>query len=308
MNITSLVIMAAGMGSRYGGIKQLDTFGPNGEIIMDYSIYDALSVGFDKIIIIIRREIFDDFMAVIGNRLKKLNVPIHYVFQDLENLPEGFRVPDGRTKPWGTGQAVLSIKEYIDEPFLVVNADDFYGRDPFLKLQSFLANSRLNKKKSQFCLAGYVLKNTLSNSGSVSRGVLSCTDDYKLLSINETFSIKKEGDIITGIDSSGNQVILPENTLVSMNMMGFTPSIFNFLESKFRDFLSELNEKDPLKSEFLIPIALNELLHDNLVDIQLIKTSASWFGITYKNDRKYVENSLIDLRERGVYPDKLWQI
>lgn len=308
MNITSLVVMAAGMGSRYGGIKQLDSFGPDGEIIMDYSIFDAMSVGFDKIIIIIRREILDDFMSIIGNRLKKLNVPIHYVFQDLENIPEGFSVPKGRSKPWGTGQAILSAKEYIDEPFLVVNADDFYGRDSFLKLQSFLANSRLNKKKSQFCLAGYVLSNTLSSSGPVTRGVLKFTANYNLTSIEETFSIKKEGDVIIGINSSNEKIILPPDTLVSMNMMGFTPSVFNFLETKFIDFLSTLDKNDPLKSEFLIPIALNEMLQENLIDVQLIKTSASWFGITYKEDREYVENALMSLKERGIYPDKLWQV
>ena len=307
MNITSLVIMAAGMGSRYGGIKQLDSFGPDGEIIMDYSIFDAIKAGFDKIVIIIREDIYDDFMNIIGNRLMEVtNIPVHIAFQSLNDLPEGYKLPEGRTKPWGTGQAILSVKEYIDEPFLVINADDFYGRDPYIKSQIFLSNSILNLKKPKFCLAGYTLENTLSDNGSVTRGICKCDDNGNLISIEETFRIKCENNIVTGTDSHGNKRILSLQDTVSMNMMGFTPAIFPMLEDKFRTFLNRLSENDPLKSEFLLPIAINEMLKDDVIDVEVVKTNANWFGVTFKEDREQVKNSLQRLIETGVYPNSLW--
>ena len=307
MNITSLVIMAAGMGSRYGGIKQLDSFGPDGEIIMDYSIFDAIKAGFDKIVIILREDIYDDFMNIIGNRLMEVtNIPVHIVFQSLNDIPDGYKVPDGRTKPWGTGQAILSVKEYIDEPFLVINADDFYGRDPYIKSQIFLSNSILNLKKPKFCLAGYTLENTLSDNGSVTRGICKCDDNGNLLSIEETFGIKCENNIVTGTDSQGNKHILSLQDTVSMNMMGFTPAIFPMLEDKFITFLNKLSDNDPLKSEFLLPIAINEMLKDEVIDVEVVKTNANWFGVTFKEDREQVKNSLQKLAETGVYPNSLW--
>ena len=307
MNITSLVIMAAGMGSRYGGIKQLDSFGPDGEIIMDYSIFDAIKAGFDKIVIILREDIYDDFMNIIGNRLMEFtNIPVHIVFQSLNDLPDGYKVPDGRTKPWGTGQAILSVKEYIDEPFLVINADDFYGRDPYIKSQIFLSNSILNLKKPKFCLAGYTLENTLSDNGSVTRGICKCDDNGNLLSIEETFGIKCENNIVTGTDSQGNKRILSLQDTVSMNMMGFTPAIFPMLEDKFITFLNKLSDNEPLKSEFLLPIAINEMLKDEVIDVEVVKTNANWFGVTFKEDREQVKNSLQKLVETGVYPNSLW--
>lgn len=307
MNITSLVIMAAGMGSRYGGIKQLESFGPDGEIIMDYSIFDAIKAGFDKIVIILREDIYDDFMNIIGNRLMEVtNIPVHIVFQSLNDLPDGYKVPDGRTKPWGTGQAILSVKEYIDEPFLVINADDFYGRDPYIKSQIFLSNSILNLKKPKFCLAGYTLENTLSDNGSVTRGICKCDDNGNLLSIEETFGIKCENNIVTGTDSHGNKRILSLQNTVSMNMMGFTPAIFPMLEDKFITFLNKLSDNDPLKSEFLLPIAINEMLKDEVIDVEVVKTNANWFGVTFKEDREQVKNSLQKLAETGVYPNSLW--
>ena len=308
MNITSLVIMAAGMGSRYGGIKQLDSFGPDGEIIMDYSIFDAIKAGFDKIVIIIREDIYDDFMNIIGNRLMKVtDIPVHIVFQSLHNLPEGYQVPDGRIKPWGTGQAILSVKEYIDEPFLVINADDFYGRDPYIKSQIFLSSSILNLKKPKFCLAGYTLENTLSNNGSVTRGICKCNDNGNLLSIEETFEIKCENNIVTGINSNGNKCTLSLQDTVSMNMMGFTPAIFPLLEDKFITFLDNLSENVPLKSEFLLPMAMNEMLKDGIIDVEVVKTNANWFGVTFKEDREAVKASLKKLIKTGTYPDSLWR-
>ena len=307
MNITSLVIMAAGLGSRYGGIKQLEPFGPDGEIIMDYSIFDAIKAGFDKIVIIIREDIYDDFMNIIGNRLiKSTNIPIHIVFQSPDSLPAGYSVPTGRTKPWGTGQAILSVSEYIDEPFLVINADDFYGREAYIKSQIFLSNSILNLEKPKFCLAGYVLENTLSNNGSVTRGICKC-DGGKLISIEETFEIKYENDVITGRNSSGNSLSLSPSDIASMNMIGFTPAIFTLLEEKFKNFLDELNTKDPMKAEFLIPVVLNELLNENLVDVEVVKTTTNWFGVTFRDDRPQVKASLNELINNGTYPAPLWR-
>lgn len=308
MNITSLVIMAAGMGSRYGGIKQLDSFGPDGEIIMDYSIFDAIKAGFDKIVIIIREDIYDDFMNIIGNRLMKVtDIPVHIVFQSLNNLPAGYHVPDGRVKPWGTGQAILSVKEYIDEPFLVINADDFYGRDPYIKSQIFLSSSILNLKKPKFCLAGYTLENTLSDNGSVTRGICKCDDNGNLLSIEETFEIKRENNIVTGTNSQGNKCTLSLQDIASMNMMGFTPAIFPLLEDKFITFLDKLSENDPLKSEFLLPVAMNEMLKEGVIDVEVVKTNANWFGVTFQEDREEVKASLKKLIETGTYPDSLWR-
>ena len=234
------------------------------------------------------------------------NIPVHIVFQSLNDLPEGYKVPDGRTKPWGTGQAILSVKEYIDEPFLVINADDFYGRDPYIKSQIFLSNSILNLKKPKFCLAGYTLENTLSDNGSVTRGICKCDDNGNLLSIEETFGIKCENNIVTGTDSQGNKHILSLQDTVSMNMMGFTPAIFPMLEDKFITFLNKLSDNDPLKSEFLLPIAINEMLKDEVIDVEVVKTNANWFGVTFKEDREQVKNSLQKLAETGVYPNSLW--
>ena len=282
MNITSLVIMAAG-------------------------IFDEIKAGFDKIVIILREDIYDDFMNIIGNRLMEFtNIPVHIVFQSLNDLPDGYKVPDGRTKPWGTGQAILSVKEYIDEPFLVINADDFYGRDPYIKSQIFLSNSILNLKKPKFCLAGYTLENTLSDNGSVTRGICKCDDNGNLLSIEETFGIKCENNIVTGTDSQGNKRILSLQDTVSMNMMGFTPAIFPMLEDKFITFLNKLSDNEPLKSEFLLPIAINEMLKDEVIDVEVVKTNANWFGVTFKEDREQVKNSLQKLVETGVYPNSLW--
>nr|WP_315101134.1 nucleotidyltransferase [uncultured Catonella sp.] len=308
MNITSLVIMAAGLGSRYGGIKQLESFGPEGEIIMDYSIFDAIKAGFDKIVIIIREDIYNDFMNIIGNRLiKATNLPVHIIFQSLDSLPSGYHTPYGRTKPWGTGQAILSVKEYIDEPFLVINADDFYGRDPYIRSQIFLSNSILNLEKPNFCLAGYTLENTLSSHGSVTRGICKCDDSGKLISIEETFEIKYEDNTITGRDAQGNKHILSSKDIVSMNMIGFTPAIFSMLENKFIKFLENLDKHDPMKSEFLLPVAVNELLAEGLVDVDVIKTAANWFGVTFKEDRSEVKNSLNRLIANGNYPSSLWR-
>ncbi|MGP1404668.1 MAG: nucleotidyltransferase family protein [Catonella sp.] len=308
MNITSLVIMAAGLGSRYGGIKQLEPFGPDGEIIMDYSIFDAIKAGFDKIVIIIREDLYDDFMNIIGNRLlKSTSIPVHIVFQTLDGIPDGYKVPDGRTKPWGTGQAILSVSGYIDEPFLVINADDFYGRDSYIKSQIFLSNSILNLKKPKFCLAGYTLSNTLSNNGSVTRGICKCDDSGTLISIEETFEIKYENDAITGLDSCGNRRMLSPDNIASMNMIGFTPAIFPMLKDKFTKFLDDLKYKDPMRAEFLIPVAINELLSENLIDVEVVKTNANWFGITFKEDKPKVKSSINKLIENGSYPSSLWR-
>lgn len=302
MKTVSLVVMAAGMGSRYGGIKQLESFGEDGEIIMDYSIFDAVKTGFNKIVIIIRRDFYEDFLEKIGNRLKKsLNLPIHYVFQDINDLPEGFKA-DGRMKPWGTGQAVLSTRDFINEPFLIINADDFYGFDAFKKMYEYLSTSQ-----EDFGIAGYTLSNTLSKEGGVTRGICKLNKDLELISIEETFDLKKDGEIITGRNYEGKRADFSDETMVSMNMMGFTPKIFDFLEEGFVSFLSSLTKENFEKAEFLIPNLVNEVVSKNLAKVRIVPTSSSWFGVTYKEDKEEFISSLRTLTEAGIYPKSLWR-
>ena len=307
MGNTSLVVMAAGMGSRYGGIKQLDAIGKNGEIIMDYSIFDAVKAGFNKITIIIREEIKDDFMRVIGDRIEeKAGIPVHYVYQDINDLPEGFSVPAGRVKPWGTGQAVLAAKKYINEPFLVINADDFYGREAFMKLHDFLVKSDIKAAKPHFCMAGYKLGNTLSENGSVARGICKVDENGNLISIEETLSIAETENGLFGENFDGEKRELSASDIASMNMMGFTPEILDFIEEEFKTFLAELDRKDSLKAEFFLPVAVGDMIKRGLVEMKVINTDEKWFGVTYREDKPKVEASLRKLIENGVYSENLW--
>lgn len=306
MRDTTLVVMAAGMGSRYGGIKQLDAFGPEGEVIMDYSIFDAVKAGFNKVVVIIREDILEDFMEVIGNRLEeKAGVPVHYVFQDPNRLPEGFSYPEGRKKPWGTGQAVLAVKELVHEPFLVINADDFYGREPYQKVHDFLTEVNLEEEKAHFCMAGYCLGNTLSDNGSVARGICKVSDEGKLLSIEETLSIEKTEKGVVG-EFNGKKVDLSLDDVASMNMMGFTPAIFDYLEKAFVSFLQNLSNTDPMKAEFFLPMVVGDMIAEKKADMQVIRTDERWFGVTYQEDKPEVKEALQKLVEDGVYGEPLW--
>jgi UTP-glucose-1-phosphate uridylyltransferase len=301
---TALVIMAAGIGSRFGGgIKQLEPVGPNGEIIMDYSIHDAIEAGFNKIVFIIRKDIEKDFRAIIGERIEelcnKLGVEVCYAFQSLDALPEGVSVPEGRTKPWGTGQAVLACKDIIKEPFAVINADDYYGKEAFKQLHSFLNEYDTNKSDS-FCMAGFILKNTLSDNGGVTRGVCKVDADAYLTEVVETGDIVKTA---TGA-ASGDKVIDPES-YVSMNMWGLSPSFLNTLEQGFSEFFKTI-EGNELKAEFLIPIFIGELLEKGEVSVKVLPTEDKWFGVTYKEDKQDVVNSFKELIDKGVYSARLF--
>lgn len=299
---TTLVIMAAGMGSRYGGIKQLEPVGPNGEIIMDYSIYDALSAGFNKIVVIIRKDLEQDFKEVIGNRIEKA-ARVEYVFQELEDIPEGFTVPADRTKPWGTGQAVLCCKDLVKENFAVINADDYYGKEAFRLIYDFLNDP--SYKENDYCMAGFVLGNTLSENGAVTRGICKVDDTGKLIDIVETGGIVPAGDHASAKDSEGNTISIDLNSVVSMNMWGFKPGLFDFLEKGFVEFLSDL-KKDDVKKEYLLPAFIGELVKAGKVQVSVLKSSDRWFGVTYKEDKDKVVKSIRELIDAGEYPARLY--
>ena len=299
---TTLLIMAAGIGSRFGGgIKQLAPVGPNGEIIMDYSIHDAIKAGFNKIVFIIRRDIEADFKEVIGDRIEKVcakaGVEVGYAFQSLEDLPEGCSVPEGRTKPWGTGQAVLVAKDLVKESFAVINADDYYGKEAFVKIHEFLL---AETKPNAFCMAGFVLKNTLSDNGSVTRGVCQVGEDDYLTDVVETHDIEKTAD-----GAQANGVKIDVESLVSMNMWGLSTEYMNMLEDGFVEFFKTV-ESNPLKAEYLLPIHIGSLLRDEKVSVKVLKTEDKWFGVTYKEDKDFVIESFKQLIADGVYNSDLF--
>ena len=305
---TSLVIMAAGIGSRFGGgIKQLEPVGMHGEIIMDYSIHDAIEAGFNKIIFIIRKDIEEAFREVIGERIeaicKQLNVEIDYAFQAIDDLPKGVTLPKDRTKPWGTGQAVLACKGLIKEPFAVINADDYYGQESFFKLHDFL-EEYTPEKPTDFCAAGFILKNTLSENGGVTRGVCQVNENGYLTGINETKNIVKVGNK-AAVQKEDGQEPIDENSHVSMNMWGLTPEFVETLEKGFKEFF-EKPDVDVLKGEYLLPIYIDELLQKGEVTVKVLETQDKWFGVTYKEDKDSVVESFKKLIEEGVYKEKLF--
>lgn len=304
MKNTTLVIMAAGLGSRFGsGIKQLEPFGPNGEIIMDYSIHDALEAGFNKIVFIIRRSLEKDFKEVIGNRIEKI-ADVAYAYQELDDLPEGFTVPEGRTKPWGTGQAILCCKDIVTSPFVVINADDYYGKEAFARLHNFLVSAEPLPDKLNFCMAGFILGNTLSDNGSVTRGICHVDSENHLLDVKETHDIYKV-DGAAGIpDGNGGFTAIDPESNVSMNMWGFTPEIFPVLEKGFADFLAASGAE--LKSEYLIPTVVDTLIKRGTAQVTMLETKDKWFGVTYREDKENVVNSFRALIAAGVYPEKLF--
>ena len=304
MKKATLVIMAAGLGSRYGGIKQLEPVGPGGEIIMDYSIYDAIEAGFNKIVFIIRKDIEQDFYEVIGNRIEKV-IEVEYVFQEIENLPEGFTKPIGRTKPWGTGQAVLSCIDKVKEPFAVINADDYYGKEAFVKIYDFLTKKSTTTMPYQFCMAGFILGNTLSENGTVTRGICKVNEDNLLVDIVETSGIKQENNKGVAVNKLGEPISVDLEGAVSMNMWGFTPELFEELKEGFTQFLDGIKGNE-LKAEYLLPEAVDKLVKGNKAEVHVLKTNDKWFGVTYKEDKEMVVRSFNELVAKGVYPNKLY--
>ncbi len=295
----TLLILAAGMGSRYGGIKQMDSFGPSGETIIDYSIYDAIQSGFGKIVFIIRKDFAEDFKNVFEPRLKD-KIETVYVMQELDSYTGEFKVPEGRTKPWGTAHAVLCAKEVISEPFAVINADDFYGRDGFDKAAKFL-NGEV--AADTWCIIGYLLSKTLSENGTVSRGVCQVDDNGNLVSIVERLKIYRSDDKIID-EEKDSKTELPANTVVSMNFWGFHPGVFDYIQQLFQEFLNK--SIDNPKAEFFIPIVADAFIREQNGKIKVIPTSSQWFGVTYKEDAPGVKQSIETLIEKGEYPKKLW--
>ena len=310
MKKTALVIMAAGIGSRFGGgIKQLEPVGPNGEIIMDYSIHDAIEAGFNKVVFIIRKDIKDAFHNAIGKRIEGicngLNVEFAYAYQELDDLPEGIEKPADRSKPWGTGQAVLVCKDIIKEPFVVINADDYYGKEAFIKLHDFLISENENKEKMNLAMAGFSLKNTLSENGTVTRGVCVADANGYLEKVIETTGIQ----IVDGKIQCDNAEVskwITSDTMVSMNMWAGYPDFLQYIDEGFTRFLDTLGE-NPEKKEYLLPNIVAELLEKNLASVKVLNTSDRWIGITYKEDIEPAQEKFHLMIEDGTYPKELWK-
>lgn len=304
MQKTALVIMAAGIGSRFGkGIKQLAPVGPNGEIIMDYSIYDALEAGFNKVVFIIRKDLEEEFRRVIGNRIEKIT-EVAYAFQELDDLPEGFTRPEDRTKPWGTGHAVLAAKKVLEEPFVVINADDYYGKEAYVKVHKHLVSPKEDDGKLHICMAGFRLGNTLSDNGSVTRGICHI-ENGQLTGVTETHDIFKTE---TGAESrleDGTTKELDVKNPVSMNMWGLTPAFLDTLEEGFCKFLAGLGEKD-IKKEYLLPELIDQLIKSGRAQVDVLDTHDTWFGVTYQEDKETVIQAFKNLVQNGVYPEKLF--
>lgn len=302
---TTLVVMAAGIGSRFGGgIKQLEPVGPNGEIIMDYAIHDAKEAGFNKVVFIIRKDLEKDFKEIIGNRIEKV-IEVDYAFQELDRLPQGFTVPQGRKKPFGTGQAVLACKGIVNEPFAVINADDYYGKEAFVKVHDFLVNPVASDKKYNFCMAGFILGNTLSDNGAVTRGICKVSDNNMLLSVDETGGIQRVSNDKVVCEKDGRETEVDAGSYVSMNMWGLTPDFFEELEQRFVTFLETMKPEEGLKKEYLLPMIIEELLQEGQVQVSVLETKDKWFGVTYKEDKAVVVESFRKLHEAGAYPAKL---
>lgn len=297
----TLFVLAAGMGSRYGGLKQLDGLGPHGETIMDYSIYDAIRSGFGKIVFVIRKDFEADFRSKILSKYEN-HIPVEVVFQALDNLPEGFVCPEGRTKPWGTNHAVLMGKDVIKEPFAVINADDFYGRNSFEVIAKELSTPK--NRKGDYCMVGFRVGNTMSESGSVARGVCENKDGFLTTVVERTAIAYNEKHEISFTDENGKEQILDPNTPVSMNLWGFTPDYFEFSEKYFVDFLKE-NINTP-KAEFFIPLVVNELVTKGDATVKVLDTDSKWFGVTYAADRQGVVDKFAELHANGEYPEKMF--
>ncbi|MBE5976341.1 MAG: nucleotidyltransferase [Paenibacillaceae bacterium] len=306
MKETALVIMAAGIGSRFGGgIKQLEPVGPSGEIIMDYSIYDALEAGFNKIVFIIRKDLEKDFKEIIGNRIERI-APIEYAYQELDNLPNGFIKPDYRTKPWGTGHALLCAKDLIHDPFVVINADDYYGKEGFVKIHDYLVK-QMNSTAGclDICMAGFQLGNTLSENGGVTRGVCEIKKDGTLTRVTETYEIKGQTELATGKTENGISVEISLDQNVSMNMWGLSPAFIDELENGFPLFLSNIKGEDG-KAEYLLPKIVDQLIRSGKAKVKVLETHDKWFGVTYKEDKPAVSSAVKKLVADGIYPDHLY--
>jgi len=294
----TLVILAAGMGSRYGGLKQLDPITEQGEFIIDFSVFDAIRCGFDKVVFVIKEENLELFRETIGKRFES-KVKVEYAFQSLDDLPEGFTVPEGRIKPWGTAQAMLAARNVVKEPFAVINADDFYGKSAYELLASHLKDA----KTGEFCMVGYVLENTLTENGTVSRGVCQVDETCHLIDVTERTAIRRRGNVAV-FEEAGLETELPLDAIVSMNCWGFTPDVFDGVTEGFRAFLSDLGE-NPLKCEYYLPFAVRELMEKKACTVRVYESDSAWYGVTYHEDKEKVQASIEGLKQEGIYPRQL---
>lgn len=301
-----LVIMAAGMGSRYGGLKQIDPIDDEGHIIIDFSLYDAYRAGFRRAVFIIKPEMEKEFREVIGNRMEEI-MDISYAFQRLDALPDGYAVPEGRVKPWGTGHAILSCDGLIDAPFAVINSDDYYGREAFKLIYDFLSTVKDNEKY-QYSMVGYKLGNTLTDFGSVARGICEVNEDNMLLSVTEHTRIEKHGDRAEFTEDGGESwTELPMEQTVSMNLWGFTPKMIEELKIRFPEFLESGLKTNPLKCEYFLPSVVSELINEDKAEVKVLRSADKWYGVTYKEDKETVVNAIASMKARGDYPEKLWE-
>ena len=301
-----LVVMAAGMGSRYGGLKQIDPVDQEGHIIMDFSIYDAKQAGFEKVIFIIKKANEKDFKESIGDRMAKI-MDVDYAFQELTDLPEGFSVPEGRVKPFGTAHAILSCRDKIDGPFAVINADDYYGPHAFKEIYNYLSTHE-DDDKYRYTMVGYILENTLTENGHVARGVCVTDEEGHLLKINERTHIEKhDGGTAYTEDDGKTWTMLPEGSTVSMNMWGFSASILKELKDRFPKFLDENLKVNPLKCEYFLPFVVDELLGEKRATVKVLKSMDKWYGVTYKEDKPVVVAAIQNLKDGGLYPQRLWE-
>lgn len=299
-----LVIMAAGMGSRYGGLKQMDPIGPEGEVIIDYSLYDAKRAGFETAICIIKHEIEDDFKAMMDRGAAKY-MNIQYAFQDIKDIPEGFEIPEGRVKPWGTGHAIRAIRGMIDAPFAVINADDYYGPDAFKVIYDYLSKAE-DGEFYDYCMVGYRVENTISENGGVTRGVCMGKDGF-LDKIHETPEISRREDGVIRATENGEDHEIPEGTLVSMNCFGFTPSYVDELDKRFPEALEGILKTNPIKGEFYVPLVVGDLVNEGKAKVRILDSADKWFGVTYKEDRPGVVAAMKKKTEEGLYPAALWK-
>lgn len=299
-----LVILAAGMGSRYGGLKQIDPVDDQGNKIIDFSIYDAMRAGFKKVVFIIKKENEEDFRTCVGNAVSK-HMEVDYVFQDLNKVPEGFVIPEGRVKPWGTAHAILCCKDVIKEPFAVINADDYYGRNAFQTLYDYLTTHQ-DDDKFRYAMVGYELGNTLTENGSVARGCCVTDENNFLVTIAERTQIEKREKGAEYTEDGEHFIPIDLKTPVSMNMWGFTPSVLKEMESAVNQFFATEVEKNPLKSECFLPIEIDKLLQRGVATVEVLHSSDKWFGVTYKEDKPFVVESIAELKRQGVYPTQLW--
>ena len=301
MNSVTLLVLAAGMGSRYGGLKQLDSVGPNGETVIDYSVFDAIRAGFNKVVFIIREDFKEEFKLSIGEKFQD-RIEVEYAFQKLDELPPGYTIPNDRTKPWGTGHAILSAMKTVRDPFAVINADDFYGQLAYQKIYNYLSETPVDALPANYCMVGYPLKNTLSEHGSVSRGICSVSEDDKLNSVRElTHIVKKHSEIFNEVN--GEKESLTGDEVVSMNMWGFSPQVFIQLERLFSEFLKE--NLNVLSSEFYIPFAVDNLIQSGTATVEVLETTEKWFGVTYQEDKVQVQKAILSLIQHGDYPSSI---